>query len=156
MAAVPRPSGFQIEAMLAAHLDAIVAIEEAAYPFPWTRGNFADSLSSGYGAWVLVDAGVVIGYAIVMKALDESHLLNITIAPDHQGRGAGAWLLRQILESARRQGARRLFLEVRPSNQTARRLYARFGFAQMGVRKRYYPDHDGKREDALVMTVDFR
>lgn len=156
MAAVPRPTGFQIEAMEAVHLDSVVAIEEAAYPFPWTRGNFVDSLSSGYGAWVLVEAGVVIGYAIVMKALDESHLLNITIGPDHQGRGAGAWLLRQILENSRRQGARRLFLEVRPSNQSARRLYARFGFSQMGVRKRYYPDHEGRREDALVMTVDFR
>ncbi len=156
MAAVPSPAPYRIDSMGGAHLDTVVAIEQAAYPFPWTRGNFADSIASGYGCWVLSEGMRIIGYAIVMKALDEAHLLNITIAVDQQGRGAGAWLLRQILGGARRQGARRLFLEVRPSNHSARRLYARFGFTQMGVRKRYYPDHEGRREDALVLTVDFR
>ncbi len=132
-------------------LDEIIAIENVVYPFPWSRGNFADSISAGYSAWVCRIGGELVGYAVVMLALDEAHLLNISVDAKRQGMGFGARLLRHAMQVARDRGATTLLLEVRPSNDWALELYERFGFVRIGVRKNYYPAAVG-REDAIVLT----
>lgn len=132
-----------------ADLDAVSAVEATLQEFPWTRGNFADSLHAGYSAWIASIGGEVIGFSVVMQVLDEAHLLNIGIAPQHQGRGFGARLLRQAMTNAAQNGALRMFLEVRPGNARAVSLYRHFGFHEIGRRKDYYPARQG-REDALV------
>ena len=134
-------------------LDQVMAIEEAIYTHPWTRGNFVDSLRAGYQCCVLRLGSELVGYFVLMVAAGEAHLLNLSIAARHQRGGHGSALLREALELARRRGARSLFLEVRPSNAAAQALYARFGFRHVGVRRGYYPARLG-REDALVYTVE--
>jgi ribosomal-protein-alanine N-acetyltransferase len=134
-------------------LDAIHAIEVRAYPFPWTPGIFRDCLRSDYPAWVLHEDGDIVGYFLMSVAAGEAHVLNICISPDHQGHGYGRRLLQALLHIARGRGAERVFLEVRPSNAGAIKLYHEEGFNEIGRRPRYYPSHDG-REDALVMAIE--
>jgi ribosomal-protein-alanine N-acetyltransferase len=134
-------------------LDAVMAIEQRAYPFPWTRGIFRDCLKAGYPAWVLTEHQLVIGYGILSVAADEAHILNVCVSPERQGRGHGRYLLRALVNSARDQRASRVFLEVRPSNLGAICLYHSEGFNEIGRRPRYYPARDG-REDALVMAIE--
>jgi ribosomal-protein-alanine N-acetyltransferase len=137
--------------MNARDLDEIVAIEDTVYQYPWTRGNFSDSLVAGYSAWVCRVGGELIGYAVVMMAVDEAHLLNISVDKRRQGMGFGGRLLRHAMSVARTLGARSLLLEVRPSNERALELYRHFGFVRIGLRKGYYPAHEG-REDAMVLV----
>lgn len=136
--------------MTGADLDAVEVIEQAVYTHPWTRGNFADSLASGYHCWLMEKDGRVIGYAVTMVAAGEAHLLNLSIAADLQRRGLGSELLRFVLQLARDCDAGTIYLEVRASNTAGRALYARHGFAEIGIRKGYYPAHEG-REDAVTM-----
>ena len=142
---------FEMLPMLASDLDEVLAIEYRVYPFPWGRGNFADSINSGYSCWVCRVAGELVGYFVVMLAVDEAHLLNIAIAEKRQGMGYGARLLRQAMQVAQAAGGSLMLLEVRPSNEQALTLYRHFGFKQIGVRRGYYPAASG-REDALVLT----
>src|SRR5204863_9596714 len=132
MAAVLRP-------MTAAALDGVLELEQAVYPFPWTRGNFVDSLVAGYTAWTLnhVD-GDLVGYCVAMAGVGEMHLLNITVAPTARRRGHARRLLAELIALCRRSGATRLWLEVRESNGQAREAYRRLGFGQVGRRKGYY------------------
>ena len=134
-------------------LDTVIAIEQRAYPFPWTRGILRDCLRADYPAWVLLQGEAVIGYGVLSIAADEAHILNICTAPEAQGRGHGRRLLRALLQIARGRGVRRMFLEVRPSNPHAIALYHDEGFNEIGRRPRYYPAKDG-REDALVMAME--
>jgi ribosomal-protein-alanine N-acetyltransferase len=134
-------------------VDEIVETEQRAYPYPWTRVNFMDSLASGYSAWVCRCGGSLIGYAVMMLVLDEAHLLNLTVAPDWQRRGYGMLIAHHLFSTARDHGAARMFLEVRPSNLAAVSLYEHCGFAPIGRRRGYYPADD-RREDALVMARD--
>ncbi len=134
-------------------LAAIAAIEAGVYVFPWTIGNFRDSLLSGYQCIGCLAGGELIGYAIVLTALEEAHLLNIAVADSWQRRGVGAQFLQHVIEGVRRQGLEVLYLEVRPSNAIARRLYERFGFRQLGMRRDYYPAPTG-REDALFLGLN--
>ena len=133
-------------------INAIMAIEPEIYPHPWTRGNFSDSLNAGYSCWTYEQDNIIIGYAVVMLVLDEAHLLNISIAKACQGRGLGRSLLQHLMQIARSHGAAHVFLEVRPSNQTAIHLYESMGFNEMTVRRGYYPEVDG-REDAILMGM---
>jgi ribosomal-protein-alanine N-acetyltransferase len=133
-------------------VDAVQAIEARAYSFPWTRGNFIDSLAAAYLAEVLLIEGVLAGYFVAMAGVDELHLLNLTVAPAHQGEGFGSHLLDLVQAHARRLGLPRLLLEVRGSNERARTLYRRRGFVEVGTRRGYYPSLSG-REDALVMSL---
>ena len=134
-------------------LDAVAALEAGLQVFPWSRGNFADSLESGYSVWVLRLGGELIGFSVVMSVIDEAHLLNIGVSKRYQGQGYGARLLRHAMECARLGGAAKLFLEVRPSNERAVELYRHFGFRQIGTRKGYYPGVTG-REDALIFDKE--
>jgi len=140
--------------MQAQQIPAVTAIEAVIYPFPWTSGNFLDSLSSGYDAWLMCDArGEVCGYFFLMMAVDEAHLLNITVRGDLQGGGLGRLLLDQAVEVARDKSMQSMLLEVRPSNLRALAIYERYGFASIGKRKAYYPAAGATREDAIVMRL---
>ncbi len=133
-------------------IEDVIAVEQNAYPFPWTRGNFLDSLDSGYEAWVLRDEdGRLLGYFLMMHAVEEVHLLNITVRPDRQGQGLGRKLLDQLIALARDAGMHAVLLEVRPSNNHALMVYHHLGFVQIGQRKNYYPAAGARREDAIVM-----
>ncbi len=140
-------------AMLARDVDTVATIEASAYSFPWTRGNFIDSLAAGYAAELLEADGQPIGYFIAMAGVDELHLLNITVAPAHQEQGCGNLLLDRVQALACQLSLPRLLLEVRGSNERARSLYRRRGFVDVGLRRGYYPAAQG-REDALVMSLD--
>lgn len=137
--------------MSARDVDDVLRIEYSVDSHPWSRANFTDSMGSGYSCWVCRAGGELIGYFVLMPAVDEAHLLKISVAGARQGAGFGARLLRHAMEAARRGGAERLLLEVRPSNERALSLYRHFGFRQIGVRRGYYPAAAG-REDALVLT----
>jgi len=140
--------------MVHRHLDAVTLIENAAYPFPWSRGNFVDSIVAGYPSRVLLDAsGTMLGYFIAMAGVDEMHLLNITVAPPVQGRGHARYMLAALVAMCAEHAARELWLEVRLSNSRARAVYERLGFVEVGIRKGYYPAGFARREDAAVMTL---
>ncbi len=130
-------------------IPAVAALEAKVQAFPWTEGNFQDSLKAGHSCWVCRLGGDLVGFSVVMPVLDDAHLLNIGIAPHHQGKGYGARLLRQAMLVAAENGASAMFLEVRVGNTRAAALYRHFGFAEIGLRKGYYPGLTG-REDALV------
>lgn len=146
-------SVWRIAPMRTDELDAVTAIENAAYPFPWTRGNFADSMATGYRCEVATVGGELVAYSVLMLALDESHLLNLTVSGAWQRRGYGRGMLLHLMDAARTAGTRRMFLEVRPSNDAGRALYAANGFLQIAVRRAYYPA-EGGREDALLLARD--
>ena len=140
-------------AMHVRDLDDVTAIEISAYGFPWSRGNFVDSLAAGYLAEVLDEDGAgIVGYYIAMVGVDEMHLLNITVAPAWQGQGLGRMMLGALATHAREQGLASLWLEVRQGNQRARALYRQLGYAEVGLRRGYYPAA-GRREDAVVMSL---
>jgi ribosomal-protein-alanine N-acetyltransferase len=142
----------QLAAMTVDDLDEVLAIENAVYTHPWTRGNFTDSLLAGYECRTWILGPELIGYFVLMAGAGEAHLLNLSVAGTHQRSGHGSALLRESSAMARRLGAEQLFLEVRPSNYAAQALYRRFGFRRVAVRRGYYPAHSG-REDALVLTL---
>jgi len=143
--------------MLAADLDAVLAIEVTAYPYPWTRGNFIDSLAAGYQAQLRIDAdGALVGYFVALPGFEETHLLNLTVAPRWQRRGHGRAMLEALAAWAQARGDLALWLEVRRSNTAARALYERQGFVGVGCRRGYYPADRQQREDALVMRRALR
>lgn len=153
MSAVLRQGPERIAPLRVDDLAEVLPIEQQAYEFPWTQSNFVDSLRAGHSAWTLrSDAGELIVYAIVMLALDEAHLLNLTVTPTCQRFGFGWRMLEWMAENARSYGARTMLLEVRPTNIAAQQMYLRYGFERIGIRRGYYPAHQG-REDAIVMRV---
>mgnify|MGYP000016847828 CR=1 FL=1 len=144
----PRP---RLRAMTEDDLDGVMRIEEACYDFPWGPGIFNDCMRVGYCCRVAELDGEIVGYAILSFGAGEAHLLNICVAMDWQGRGVAGALLDGVMADALRRKAGTLFLEVRPSNLAARRLYRSRGFREIGVRRHYYPADEG-REDALVLS----
>ncbi len=144
---------FAYRAIRDGDIGAVATIEKDVYAFPWSPGNFRDSLLSGYECWGCWAENQLIGYAIIMVAVEEAHLLNFAIARAWQGRGAGAKFLGFVVEESQRIGCEMLYLEVRPTNVIGRRLYERFGFKQLGLRRDYYPAVSG-REDALFLGLN--
>ncbi|GAB4171395.1 MAG: ribosomal protein S18-alanine N-acetyltransferase [Wenzhouxiangellaceae bacterium] len=151
MAAVLQ-GGLHFRDMTPADLDRVHAVEQASYPFPWSRGIFADCLAVGYRCKVAEDCGVLAGYSVLSTGAGEAHLLNLCVAPGYRRCGLGQRLLEQVIADAGHAGCERLFLEVRPSNQAAMALYRRNAFRVIGRRPGYYPAASG-REDALVMVL---
>ena len=134
-------------------LDAVMAIEQAAYSHPWSRGNFRDSLNPLFDAHCLWLEGELLGYFLAMHGVEEMHLLNITVAPSRQGQGWGHMMLDALSLISRSQGAQWLWLEVRQSNVRALQVYERYGFRQISIRKDYYPAGRQQREHAVVMSL---
>lgn len=165
---LPRPLGappeVRLEPLDATRLDAVLHIEQRAYSHAWTRGNFLDGLGAGYHMRVLVAGGVgevvaetVLGYYVAMQGVAEAHLLNITVAPEHQGQGWARLMLDALALWARGVPAQppleTLWLEVRAGNARAIHVYEAQGYRHVGLRKDYYPDGQGRREDAVVMNL---
>ncbi|WP_027477273.1 ribosomal protein S18-alanine N-acetyltransferase [Curvibacter gracilis] len=142
----------RFETMTEAWMDAVLVVEQQAYTHPWSRGNFTDSIRSGYQAQVLVGDDSLIGYFVAMKGVDEVHLLNITVAPAFQRQGWSRVMLDALATWSRGQGAQWLWLEVRVSNTRAYSVYLAHGYQRVGVRRAYYPAFEG-REDAIVMSL---
>jgi ribosomal-protein-alanine N-acetyltransferase len=138
--------------MRAADLAEVARLEKSLYEFPWSLGNFRDSVTAGYDCWVAAHGEAVIGYAILMVALDEAHLLNFAVAAEWQNQGIGRGFLGHMVQVARDAGAQIVYLEVRPSNLAARHLYRKLGFQQIAIRPEYYPARHG-REDALFLGL---
>jgi ribosomal-protein-alanine N-acetyltransferase len=138
-----RDMGFDDVAMVA-------QLERRSYAFPWSDAIFRDCLRAGYYCCVAQLDHIVMGYAIMSSGAGEAHVLNLCVAQDYRCRGIGTQLLGHVLEFARGLGVSDVFLEVRPSNTIAIRLYQSQGFSQIGVRRGYYQAAEG-REDAVVL-----
>jgi ribosomal-protein-alanine N-acetyltransferase len=141
-----------IRPMRKSDLDAVQRIEQESYRFAWTEGIFDDCLRVGYTCIVAEIDFLLVGYAVLSAGAGEAHLLNLCVAGNFRCRGLGRRLLLDMLSRVREAGASVVFLEVRPSNTAAIRLYQTLGFVQIGVRRGYYQDVDG-REDAIVLRL---
>lgn len=158
--------------MQLADLDAVLAIESISHIHPWTRGNFSDSLAAAHWAYCIrpslsaddealgtyLDSQVLWAYCILYPAVDELHLLNITVSPKLRKLGLGARIMEAIEGVAAQQKMPRIILEVRPTNEPAFALYKKLGYEQIGIRKGYYPatPETGIREDAIVMAKSIK
>ncbi len=142
-----------LRTMTPENLDAVMAIEQAVYSHPWSRGNFRDSLNPLFDAQCLWLGDELLGYFLAMHGVEEMHLLNITVAPARQGEGWGHMMLDALSLISRNVGAQTLWLEVRQSNARALQVYERYGFVRVGLRKDYYPADRQQREHAVVMSL---
>ena len=156
--------------MQTADLDAVLEIESVSHIHPWTRGNFTDSLAAGHWAYCIrpqvdeaikgsyLDPAILWAYCILFPAVDELHLLNITVSPKLRKLGLGSRMMAAIEGVAAQQNFPRIILEVRPSNLAALALYENLGYAEIGLRKNYYPadSQTGSREDAIVMAKSIK
>lgn len=151
MNALVQEPGFVLRPMRDPDVPAVLRLETAAYPYPWTEGIFRDCLRVGYCCWVAMRRREVVGYGVMSVGSGECHILNLCVHPDWQGRWLGRKMLRQLLAIGVTHGAGTAFLEVRASNRRAIALYEAEGFCEAGVRRGYYPTPDG-REDAVIMA----
>ena len=151
MSAVLRRPEFVMLPMLGEDVPAVMEVETAAYPFPWTEGIFRDCLRVGYCCWVLKREEEVVGYGVMSVAAGECHILNLCVHPSLRGQGQGRVMLRCLIGIGRNHNADTAFLEVRASNRSALRLYEAEGFCEVGIRRGYYPAAEG-REDAVIMA----
>jgi len=141
-----------IRPMMEIDLPDVAAIEQKSYAFPWSENIFRDCLRVGYTCRALDLAGQIIGYAVMSLGAGEAHVLNVCVRDEYRSLGFGQRLLEHLLERAQASGVNEAFLEVRPSNLAAIRLYQRLGFEQIGIRRGYYQAPDG-REDAIVLKL---
>ena len=155
MSANPEFDTLQLEylrPMLSDDLTELMVGELAAYPYPWTRGNFEDCLSNkAYSCWVFEQDQLLLGHLVVSIVLKEAHILNICLYPEYQNKGWGRKLLDEAETIAKNNGAETCFLEVRPSNKSGLHIYQSEAYNEIGLRKNYYPADKG-REDAIVMA----
>ncbi|MDZ7748509.1 MAG: ribosomal protein S18-alanine N-acetyltransferase [Halofilum sp. (in: g-proteobacteria)] len=151
MVAVLQP-GPAIRPMVESDLVAVLAVEQASYPYPWSRRIFEDCLRVGYCCLVAVTGAGIVGHGIMLARAGEAHILNLCVHPDARRAGIARALLGELLDVARGADSATAFLEVRPTNEGAVELYEGAGFRVVGRRKDYYPAPFG-REDALVMAL---
>ena len=147
------PDGARMRAMTSADLPAVLAIENASQPTPWSEGNFRDCLQGAYRCRVAAVDGEPVGFMILSSVLDERHLLNVAVDPARQRRGLALWMLEDELDEARTASMSVMYLEVRAGNDGAQSLYRRLGFVENGRRKGYYRAGTG-REDAVLMMLE--
>jgi len=164
----PAQRVLHLEALTEADLQLVSDTEKRAYTHPWTMGHFNDSLKSGYPAQLLTtpvlppdtplqrtaSGRMLLGYWVAMHVVDEVHLLNLVVTPEHRRQGWGQVLLQALAVHSVTHAAHSLWLEVRASNDPAQALYRQVGFQTVGRRKGYYPAGHGQREDALLMNLD--
>ncbi|MEM7283909.1 MAG: ribosomal protein S18-alanine N-acetyltransferase [Pseudomonadota bacterium] len=142
-----------IRPMIEDDLPMVLGNERRGYTHPWSEGIFKDCLSHNHECWLILFGEKIIGHGVLSVAAGESHLLNVCVHPDSQGNGFGKKMVEHLIERARERQATTIFLEVRPSNLAAYRLYEQLGFNEVGVRENYYPAYVG-REDALVLAKE--
>ena len=133
----------------------VIAVERASYQFPWSEGIFRDCLRVGYVCRVVTVNDAIIGYGVMSVGAGEAHILNLCIGDSYRCRGVGRRLLTYLIERGTAAGMSEAFLEVRPSNTSAIRLYLSVGFEQVGMRRGYYQAVGG-REDAAVLKLALR
>lgn len=149
---LPAVPAVAIRPMRESDLEQVQRIERESYRFPWTEGIFHDCLRVGYTCIVAEIDVLLAGYGVLSAGAGEAHLLNLCVAEAVRCRGLGRRLLLELLARARDAGASVVFLEARPSNISAIRLYQALGFVQIGVRRGYYQAAGG-REDAIVLRL---
>src|SRR6185369_1453225 len=142
-----------IRPMMEIDLAEVAAVEQHSYAFPWSENIFRDCLRVGYTCRALDLEGQIIGYGVMSLGAGEAHILNVCVRDEFRNLGFGRRLLEHLLERAAASGVAEAFLEVRPSNLAAIRLYQHMGFEQIGIRRGYYQAPDG-REDAIVLKRD--
>tara|TARA_Y100001936_G_scaffold94253_2_gene92788 strand:- start:20997 stop:21458 length:462 start_codon:yes stop_codon:yes gene_type:complete len=152
MSSQPKES-LKIRKMLEKDLDAVMLIEKEVFLFPWTRGNFGDSINSGYHCYLLEMDKFIFGYGVMTINLEEAHILTLSVASAWQRAGWGEKLLQYFISLAKEYCMHSIFLEVRKSNLGAAKLYEQIGFRKIGSRPEYYPAMGG-REDAIVMALE--
>jgi ribosomal-protein-alanine N-acetyltransferase len=151
MSAVLQQATIVFRPMSEMDLEKVMVIEESVYEFPWSIGIFQDCLSVGYCCWILEQEDSVSGYGIMSVLAGEAHILNLCIKSDLQNNGLGKEMIDYLIDLARAHHADVMFLEVRPSNGQALKIYEKSGFDEVGSRKDYYPAKFG-REDALILA----
>jgi [ribosomal protein S18]-alanine N-acetyltransferase len=144
-----------IRAMRGSDVADVVAIERGSYQFPWSEGIFRDCLRVGYVCRVVTVSRQVMAYGVMSFGAGEAHILNLCVGETYRCRGIGRQLLNSLIERAGAAGMADAYLEVRPSNTTAIRLYLALGFEQVGMRRGYYQAANG-REDAAVLRRALR
>ena len=144
-----------IRAMRGNDVGDVVGIERSSYQFPWSEGIFRDCLRVGYVCRVVTVSRQVMAYGVMSFGAGEAHILNLCVAGGYRCRGVGRRLLGALIERATAAGMADAFLEVRPSNMAAIRLYLALGFEQVGMRRGYYQAANG-REDAAVLRRALR
>jgi ribosomal-protein-alanine N-acetyltransferase len=144
-----------IRPMMELDLPDVAEIEKRSYVFPWSENIFRDCLRVGYSCRALDMAGQIIGYGVMSLGAGEAHVLNVCVRDEFRNLGFGRRLLEHLLERAAASGVHEAFLEVRPSNTAAIRLYQHLGFEQIGIRRGYYQAPEG-REDAIVLKLALR
>lgn len=142
----------QLGPLTADDIDTVVSLDQLTALMPWPRSIIEQCLRDDYVNHLLLQNQQAIGFSICSTGAGEAHLQNIAIHPDYQGRGYGHWLLEQTVNRLRERGLHQLFLEVRASNAAAIKLYQRYGFENIGLRKSYYDAPVG-REDAYVYLL---
>ena len=153
MSAVNNLALVELRPMHETDLDDVLSIENDSYEFPWSRKIYEDCLTVGYSCWVAVHAQKTVGYGIMSSAAGEAHILNVCIREDYRREGLGRYLFNHLVQRAGELKVETVFLEVRPSNLAAYRLYEEEGFIEVGSRKNYYPAREG-REDAIIMAKE--
>src|SRR5215467_14153215 len=141
--------------MAVSDVSEVVTTERASYQFPWSEGIFRDCLRVGYVCRVVTVEDRVVGYGVMSVGAGEAHILNLCVSEAFRCRGVGKRLLRYLVERGAAAGMSEAFLEVRPSNTSAIRLYLSLGFEQVGMRRGYYQAVGG-REDAAVLKLTLR
>lgn len=152
MSAVMRPDDIGLRPMLLDDIDEVMEIENQVYTSPWTDSIFRDCLRVGYSCWIYRFEDELRAYGVMSVGAGEAHILTVCVKPEAQGQGLGRMMMDHLIQLAIKRRADKAFLEVRPSNRVAMQLYQSMGFEQIGLRKDYYPDGDG-REDAIVMVL---
>jgi ribosomal-protein-alanine N-acetyltransferase len=147
------PHALDLRAMTEQDLDEVMLIELASYDFPWTTGIFQDCLSNNYTATLYVQKKKILAYIVSQYIVDECHLLNICVRKSERGNGLAEKMVQSLMNQARMNDMGSIFLEVRASNKAAINLYDKMGFNEIGLRRDYYPDTNG-REDALVLAKE--
>ena len=132
-------------------ISAVIQLENEVYQFPWTDRIFKDCIRVGYDCWLAHLGNTIVAHAVISIAAGESHILNLSVTRDHQGKGIGKQFIQFLLNIARNKRAQIMMLEVRPSNIRAINCYSSAGFNEIGCRKDYYPAPNGK-EDALLFA----
>ena len=140
----------EFEKMKIMHLDQVTAIENSCFTTPWSCQSFVYELSQNSFAHYIVALleNKVVGYAGMWVIMDEAHVTNVAVHPDYRGQRIGYSLMQQMLVRAALRGAAKMTLEVRSTNESAKRLYTQLGFKESGVRKGYYED---TKDDAIIM-----
>lgn len=142
-----------VRPMVEADIPVVIAIENQVQPVPWSENILRGSFGVRYDNWVVESGTELVAFFLISTVLDEAHLMNIAVSPEHQGKGVGKKLLEFVFQRCRENGSANLFLEVRVSNTPAIQLYEYAGFNQIGLRRDYYQGPVG-REDAAIYAIE--